>query len=68
MFWLLVMAVLVMAAGFVATMMIGQSKSNKESDPNYFKHTGKKWGRLSGIYVACIIVLAVIMIMVGTGK
>jgi len=68
MFWLFVMAVIVMAVGFVATMMIGESKGNKESDPNYFKHTGKKWGRLTGIYVVCILVLAVIMILVGTGK
>ncbi|GIO30432.1 MULTISPECIES: hypothetical protein [Paenibacillus] len=68
MFWLLVIAVAVMIGGFIATMMIGQSKSNKDSDPNYFKQTGKKWGRLSGIYVACIVVLAVIMIMIGTGK
>ncbi|MED5017973.1 hypothetical protein P9847_11740 [Paenibacillus chibensis] len=61
---LLILAVVVMVAGFVATMMIGESKSNKKADPNYFKFTGKKWARLSGIYIACIILLAVIMIVI----
>ncbi|MWV42821.1 hypothetical protein GRF59_04200 [Paenibacillus sp. HJL G12] len=61
---LLIMAIIVMAAGFVATMMIGQSKSNKKADPKYFQHTGKKWMRLSGIYIACIVILAIITIVV----
>ncbi|MCJ8013657.1 hypothetical protein MUG84_18185 [Paenibacillus sp. KQZ6P-2] len=61
---LFIIAVIVMVAGFIATMMIGQSKSNKKADSKYFQHTGKKWMRLTGIYIACTVVLAIIMIVV----
>ncbi|BFH63070.1 MULTISPECIES: hypothetical protein [Paenibacillus] len=61
---LLILAIGVLVVGLVATIMIGESKSNKKTDPTYFKSTGKNWARLSGIYVGCIVVLAVIMIVV----
>ncbi len=59
--WLMAIVVVVMVAGFVATLIIGQSKSNRESDPTYTQNTGKKWLRLGAIYVAGIIAVAVLI-------
>ncbi|WP_136605254.1 hypothetical protein [Paenibacillus dokdonensis] len=64
MLWLMVLAVIVMIVGFIATMMIGESKENKKENSNYFKFTGKKWMHLSWIYVLCTVMLAIIMIVV----
>ncbi|PRX72602.1 hypothetical protein B0G52_105155 [Cohnella sp. SGD-V74] len=60
--WLLAIVVVVMVAGLAATLIIGQSKSNRESDPRYTQNTGKKWLRLGGIYVVGIIAVIVIVI------
>ncbi|MBB6730409.1 hypothetical protein [Cohnella zeiphila] len=60
--WLIVAVVVVMAAGLVATLMIGQSKSNKEENAGYMQNTGKKWGRLGGIYLLVIVVVVICLI------
>ncbi|TBL74515.1 hypothetical protein [Paenibacillus thalictri] len=60
MVWLMALVVVVMVAGLVVTVMIGQSKSNKEENPAYFQNTGKKWLRLGWIYVVGI-ALAVVL-------
>jgi len=60
--WLLVVVIIVMLAGLVSTWMIGQSKSNQRTDSRYTQNTGKKWIRLSGIYVAGMIVVAIIVV------
>jgi len=60
--WLMAIVIIVMAAGLVATLIIGQSKSNKEADPRYSQNTGKKWLRLGGIYVVGMIIVAAIVI------
>jgi len=62
MVWLMAIVVVVMVAGFVATLIIGQSKSNKATDPRYTQNTGKKWLRLGSIYVVGMIAVAVIVI------
>jgi len=59
----MVTVIVVMIAGAIATIKIGQSQSNKEEDPGYFQQTGKKWVRLSGIYVIGIVVVIIILIM-----
>lgn len=61
--WLMVAVVIVMLAGLISTWMIGQSKSNQEENADYFRNTGKKWFRLSGIYILCIVVVVIVLIM-----
>jgi heme/copper-type cytochrome/quinol oxidase subunit 2 len=61
--WLIVAGVVVMVLGLIATLMIGLSKSNKEENPVYFRHTGRKWIRLSGIYVVSLVIAAIIFII-----
>ncbi len=63
MLWLLGLVVLVMAGGFVATMLIGNSKSNREENDDYSKRTGTKWARLSGIYAGCMVIVVVLFIV-----
>ena len=60
--WLLAAVVIVMVSGLIGTLMIGLSKSNKEENPDYFRHTGRKCIRLSGIYVVGIVVVVIIFI------
>lgn len=64
MFGLIVTSVIVMAIGFVATVVIGQSKSNKEENPSYFHYTEKKWLRLGGIYVVSIVLVVIVMVVI----
>lgn len=59
---LLIVVVVVMLAGFVATFMVGKSRSNQVEDPRYMQKTGSKWLRLTLLYVAAI--LAVVLIFV----
>ncbi|MFB9278416.1 hypothetical protein [Cohnella cellulosilytica] len=59
--WLMGIVIVVMVAGLVATLIIGQSKSNKDTDPRYTQNTGKKWLRLGGIYVLGIVAVVIIV-------
>lgn len=59
---LLIVVVVVMLAGFVATIMVGKSKSNQVEDPSYMQKTGSKWLRLTLLYVVAI--LAVVLIYI----
>jgi peptidoglycan biosynthesis protein MviN/MurJ (putative lipid II flippase) len=43
----------VMGIGAISTIAIGLSKSNREGNPGYFKKTGRKWTRLTLLYVIC---------------
>ncbi|MFS0727051.1 hypothetical protein [Paenibacillus sp. 1P07SE] len=61
--WLHVIAIGVVVLGLVATIIIGQSKSNRETDPRYMKNTGRKWLRLSAIYVVGVLIVVAIMFM-----
>ncbi|MDP5276389.1 hypothetical protein [Chengkuizengella axinellae] len=63
MLWNMVLVVIVLLVGVIGTIMIGQSKSNKEGNPSYFQQTGKKWARLSAFYVIGIIVFAIVFII-----
>lgn len=62
MMWLSVIVVIVMAAGLVATVVIGQSKSNKEENPQYSEQTGRKWLRLGVMYLLGILIVAILLI------
>ncbi len=59
---LLIVVVVVMLAGFVATIMVGKSRSNQVEDPRYMQKTGSKWLRLTLLYVAAILVVALIYV------
>jgi formate hydrogenlyase subunit 3/multisubunit Na+/H+ antiporter MnhD subunit len=63
MVWLLLLVVIVMLSGLIATFIIGQSKSNREENPNYDQNTGRKWIRLSGIYIISIVLVAILLII-----
>lgn len=43
--------VIVMAIAFVATVMIGNSKQNKQDNPDYMKKSARNMTRLTLIYV-----------------
>ncbi|OXM17141.1 hypothetical protein [Paenibacillus herberti] len=58
----IILILLVMLAGTAATIMIGQSKSNKEANTGYSEHSGKKWARLSWIYVVSVVLIAIILL------
>ncbi|CAI6032956.1 hypothetical protein [Cohnella sp. JJ-181] len=58
----IILVVIVMVAGFAATIAVGRSKSNKEGNPGYFHQTGKKWANLSWIYVVCTVVIVAVLI------
>lgn len=66
MLWLLGLVILVMVAGFAATIMIGNSKSNHEENNGYFNRTGAKMAKLTGIYIVCIVVVLTIFIVLLT--
>lgn len=58
--WLMLAVIIVMLVGLIATLIIGQSQSNKREDPSYSQHTRAKWIRLISIYVGGIAVVAAI--------
>ncbi|MFD0673312.1 hypothetical protein [Cohnella sp. GCM10027633] len=60
---LLVIVLVVMLAGFVATMMVGKSKRNQEENPGYMKKTGMKWLRLGLLYVAATAAIVTVLVM-----
>ncbi|WP_219836108.1 hypothetical protein [Paenibacillus sp. R14(2021)] len=62
--WLMGVVVIVMVLGFVGTMMIGQSKSNKEANSGYYANAEKKWNNLSGIYILSMIAVVIIIFAV----
>lgn len=49
--------------GAIATIMIGNSKENKEGNPAYDKKTDQKWLRLSGFYAVAIIIGLIAMLL-----
>ncbi|WP_026297531.1 hypothetical protein [Paenibacillus daejeonensis] len=59
--WLHITAIVLVVLGAVATIIIGQSNSNKQTDSRYMKNTGRKWLRLSAIYVASVLVVVGIL-------
>jgi hypothetical protein len=54
---------IIMLIGFVATIMVGFSKRNREGDPTYDKKTGLKWIRLSLIYAVVIVAAYLVLYM-----
>ncbi|MFC4807711.1 hypothetical protein [Paenibacillus sp. GCM10023250] len=60
---LFILVGIVMAAGVAATIMIGESKSNKQENPDYFRNTGRKWMSLTGIYAIGLAVAAICLII-----
>jgi NADH:ubiquinone oxidoreductase subunit 3 (subunit A) len=63
---LLVIVFVVMLVGFVATIMVGKSKSNQEENSQYMQKTGTKWLRLTWLYIVTI--LAIVLIFVALVK
>jgi ABC-type Fe3+ transport system permease subunit len=61
---LIILVVLVMVSGLIATLIIGRSQSNKEENPRYSQQTGRKWLRLGGLYVVGIVAVVVILVVV----
>lgn len=59
---MLIIVLVVMLAGFVATMLVGKSKRNQEEDPRYMQKTGAKWLRLSLLYVAAVVAIVVVLV------
>lgn len=57
---MLIVVFVVMLVGFVATIMVGKSKSNQAENPGYMQKTGSNWLRLTLIYVVAIVAVAVI--------
>jgi ABC-type Fe3+ transport system permease subunit len=62
MVWLIVIIVLILAFGLIATIRIGQSQSNREESPRYTQQTGQNWLRLGVMYA--IGVLAVVLVLI----
>lgn len=62
MVWLIVIIVLILAFGLIATIRIGQSQSNREESPRYTQQTGRNWLRLGVMYA--IGVLAVVLVLI----
>ncbi|CAM4003688.1 hypothetical protein COLU111180_18920 [Cohnella lubricantis] len=60
--YLIGLVIIVMLAGAIATIAIGQSKENQTENTGYGSGTTRKWGRLLVIYVLCIIVILVIFL------
>ncbi|MCM3746851.1 hypothetical protein M3223_05720 [Paenibacillus pasadenensis] len=60
----IILVLIVILAGAAATFMIGQSKSNRQTDSGYMEQTGKKWARLSWIYIAGMLLVAAILLFV----
>jgi hypothetical protein len=59
---MLVIVLVIMVAGFVATMLVGKSKSNQQEASGYMHKTGAKLARLSWLYVITIVLAVVIFI------
>jgi Na+-transporting methylmalonyl-CoA/oxaloacetate decarboxylase gamma subunit len=59
--WLMSGVVFVMLSGLIATIMVGQSKSNRQEDPTYYKNTGKKWLRLGWIYIIGMAIVVILL-------
>ncbi|MFC5531142.1 hypothetical protein [Cohnella yongneupensis] len=60
---MLIIVFVVMLIGFVATVMVGKSKSNQEENPRYMQKTGTKLLRLTLLYVVTIIVIVLIFVL-----
>ncbi|NBD23156.1 hypothetical protein [Paenibacillus glycinis] len=60
---LIVLVVIVLLAGLVGTIMIGESKDNKKENPGYFQNTDRKWRSLSGIYVIGLLVAGICLLV-----
>lgn len=60
---LLIIVLVVMLVGFIATMLVGKSKRNQEEDPGYMQKTGAKWLRLSLLYIAAIVVIVLVFVL-----
>ncbi|MNR07082.1 hypothetical protein D3C85_1231870 [compost metagenome] len=46
-----ILIILVAVIGGVSTLVIGHSKANKVSNPEYDNRTKRNWGKLSWIYI-----------------
>lgn len=62
MVWLILVIILILAFGLIATIRIGQSQSNQEENPRYTQQTGRNWLRLGVMYA--IGVLAVVLALI----
>ncbi|EOS56146.1 hypothetical protein [Paenibacillus barengoltzii] len=62
MMWLILIIVLILAFGLIATIRIGQSQSNREENSRYTQQTGQNWLRLGVMYA--IGVLAVVLVLI----
>jgi uncharacterized membrane protein YjgN (DUF898 family) len=60
--WLILIIVLILAFGLIATIRIGQSQSNREENSRYTQQTGQNWLRLGVMYA--IGVLAVVLVLI----
>jgi hypothetical protein len=65
----IVIALLIVLIGFaaVATVMIGNSKQNKEGNPDYEKKTGANTLRLTIYYAAASVVSCIALVWYITG-
>ncbi|MFR9709560.1 hypothetical protein ACL02P_09030 [Paenibacillus sp. MB22_1] len=62
MVWLILVIILILAFGLIATIRIGQSQSNREENPRYTQQSGRNWLRLGVMYA--IGVLAVVLVLI----
>lgn len=62
MMWSILIIVLILAFGLIATIRIGQSQSNREENSRYTQQTGQNWLRLGVMYA--IGVLAVVLVLI----
>ncbi|MBB6638403.1 hypothetical protein [Cohnella thailandensis] len=60
--WLVVAVVVVMIAGLIGTIMIGQSPSNREENSQYSRNSGKIWANLTWIYAIGMILVVLLVI------
>ncbi|SED13371.1 hypothetical protein [Paenibacillus sp. GP183] len=60
----------IMLIGVISTLMVANSKKNKEGNPDYDKKTKGNWLRLSWIYIVIIVLgyVAFISYIVGVNK
>jgi NADH:ubiquinone oxidoreductase subunit 3 (subunit A) len=59
----LIITLVVVLFGAVATVMIGNSKENKEENTAYDKKTGEYWIRLSVVYGVSIVLGIVVFLL-----
>jgi uncharacterized BrkB/YihY/UPF0761 family membrane protein len=52
----LMITVVLVLFGAIATIMIGNSKKNQEENPSYDKNTGRNWIRLTVFYMVSTVV------------